>query len=293
MKFSTYLIFSAIMTALIYPISGHWVWGGGWLAQLGFHDFAGSAVVHSLGGFAALAGVLLLGARRGKFNADGSANTIHGHGLTLAAIGVFVLWIGWFGFNAGSTLTASDPEAIAHVMVTTNLAPAAATVTALIVSWLKGKPSVDAAMNGALAGLVGITAGCDLVSPFGAIAIGVLSALVMMAGNYLLESKFKVDDAVGAIPVHGFCGVLGTILTGVFATTGGLLYGGGFHFLGVQVLGAVVIAIWGFVASYIAFVILKRTIGLRVTEEEEMKGLDLSEHGVSAYPGFKSDESEF
>ena len=293
MKFSTYLIFSAIMTALIYPISGHWVWGGGWLAQLGFHDFAGSAVVHSLGGFAALAGVLLLGARRGKYNADGSANTIHGHGLTLAAMGVFVLWIGWFGFNAGSTLTASDPEAIAHVMVTTNLAPAAATVTALLVSWLKGKPSVDAAMNGALAGLVGVTAGCDLVSPFGAIAIGVLSALVMMGGTYLLENKFKVDDAVGAIPVHGFCGVLGTILTGVLATSDGLLYGGGFHFFGIQVLGAVVIAIWGFASSYIAFVILKRTIGLRVTEEEEMKGLDLSEHGVSAYPGFKSDESEF
>ena len=286
MKFSTYLVFSAIMTAIIYPISGHWVWGGGWLAQLGFHDFAGSSVVHALGGFAALAGVKLLGARQGKFNPDGSSNTIHGHGLTLAAMGVFVLWIGWFGFNAGSTLTASDPEAIAHVMMTTNLAPAAAAVTTLVISWIKDKPSVGAAMNGALAGLVGVTAGCDLVSPLGAIIIGIVSGVVMMVGSDLLERKFKLDDAVGAIPVHGFCGVVCTILTGLLATTDGLLYGGGVSFFGIQVLGALVIATWGFVSSFIIFIALKRIMGLRVTKEEERQGLDLSEHGESAYAEF-------
>lgn len=267
MKFSTYLIFSAIMTAIIYPISGHWVWGGGWLSQLGFHDFAGSSVVHALGGFAALAGIKLLGARRGKFNKDGSSNTIHGHGLTLAAMGVFILWIGWFGFNAGSTLTASDPEAIAHIMMTTNLA-------------------LVAAMNGALAGLVGVTAGCDLVSPLGAIVIGIVSGVVMMVGTDLLERKFKLDDAVGAIPVHGFCGAVGTILTGLLATNEGLLYGGSFSFFGIQVLGALVIAFWGFTASFVIFSLLKYTIGIRVTKEEEVNRLDLTEHGECAYAEF-------
>lgn len=286
MKFSTYLIFSAIMTAIIYPISGHWVWGGGWLSQLGFHDFAGSSVVHALGGFAALAGIKLLGARRGKFNKDGSSNTIHGHGLTLAAMGVFILWIGWFGFNAGSTLTASDPEAIAHIMMTTNLALVAAAVTTLVISWIKDKASVEAAMNGALAGLVGVTAGCDLVSPLGAIVIGIVSGVVMMVGTDLLERKFKLDDAVGAIPVHGFCGVVGTILTGLLATNEGLLYGGSFSFFGIQVLGALVIAFWGFTASFVIFSLLKHTIGIRVTKEEEVNGLDLTEHGECAYAEF-------
>lgn len=286
MKFSTYLVFSAIMTAIIYPISGHWVWGGGWLAELGFHDFAGSSVVHALGGFSALAGIVLLGARRGKFNKDGSANIIRGHGLTLAAMGVFILWIGWFGFNAGSTLTASDPAAIAHVVMTTNLAPATAAVTTLIVSWIQGKPSVEAAMNGALAGLVGVTAGCDVVSPFGAIVIGVVSGIVMMVGSDLLERKLKLDDAVGAIPVHGFCGVVGTILTGLLATTEGLVYTGSWSFFGIQVLGALTIAFWGFVASFVIFCGLKKVMGLRVSEEEEIRGLDLSEHGESAYGDF-------
>ena len=220
------------------------------------------------------------------FYTDGSSNTIHGHGLTLAAMGVFVLWIGWFGFNAGSTLTASDPEAIAHVMVTTNLAPAAAAVTTLVISWIKDKPSVEAAMNGALAGLVGVTAGCDLVSPFGAIIIGIVSGIVMMVGTDLLEHKFKLDDAVGAISVHGFCGVAGTILTGLLATTDGLLYGGGVSFFGVQVLGALVIAFWGLTSSFVIFNLLKHTIGLRVTKEEEIKGLDLAEHGECAYAEF-------
>lgn len=286
MKFSTYLIFSAIMTAIIYPISGHWVWGGGWLSQLGFHDFAGSSVVHALGGFAVLAGIKLLGARRGKFNKDGSSNTIHGHGLTLAAMGVFILWIGWFGFNAGSTLTASDPEAIAHIMMTTNLALAAAAVTTLVIPWIKDKASVEAAMNGALAGLVGVTAGCDLVSPLGAIVIGIVSGVVMMVETDLLERKFKLDDAVGAIPVHGFCGVVGTILTGLLATNEGLLYGGSFSFFGIQVLGALVIAFWGFTASFVIFSLLKHTIGIRVTKEEEVNGLDLTEHGECAYDYF-------
>ncbi|MCU7200828.1 ammonium transporter [Turicibacter sanguinis] len=286
MKFSSYLIFSSLMTAIIYPISGHWVWGGGWLAQLGFHDFAGSSVVHALGGFAALAGIILLGARRGKFNQDGSSNTIHGHSLTMAALGVFILWIGWFGFNAGSTLTASDPWAIAHVVMTTNLAPAAAAVTTLMMSWFKGKPSVGAALNGSLAGLVAITAGCDLVSPLGAIAIGVIAGMVMMFGNDLLERKFKLDDAVGAIPVHGFCGVVGTILTGLFSTSNGLFYTGSFSFLGIQIIGAFVIALWGFVMGYLLLALLKKISGIRVSATEEENGLDLSEHAESAYGEF-------
>lgn len=285
-KFTTYLIFSAVMTVLIYPISGHWVWqGSGWLTELGFIDFAGSTVVHSVGGWAALVAAFLVGPRIGKYT-NGKSNAIQGHNLLIGALGIFILWLGWFGFNAGSQLAISgdSANAVAGIIITTNLAAAAAAVTAMFVSWgLYGKPDISMTLNGALAGLVAITAGCAAVSPMGAFIIGVIAGVVIVFSIEFIDKKLKVDDPVGAISVHGVCGAIGTLLVGVFATDGGLLYGGGFAQLGVQAIGVLAIGAWAIVTSFIVLFALKKTIGLRVSREEEVDGLDIHEHKSNVY----------
>lgn len=292
-KFISYCIYSAVISAVIYPIAGHWIWGGGWLAQLGFHDFAGSTAVHSIGGWCALVGATILGPRIGKYSKDGKSNAIPGHSLTLGALGVFILWMGWFGFNPGSSFGITGDGALelsSRVFVTTNLAAAAAATTTMIITWVKyGKPDVSMTLNGVLAGLVAITAGCDVVSPLGAAIIGVISAFAMVYGIEFIDKVLKVDDPVGAIGVHCINGVVGTILTGVFAMDGGLFYGGGFKFLGVQCLGVAAVAIWSVATATILFKGIKATIGLRVTREEEIRGLDIEEHGLeSSYADFQS-----
>ncbi|HCW54025.1 MAG TPA: ammonium transporter [Clostridium sp.] len=292
-KFISYCIYSAIISAVIYPIAGHWIWGGGWLAQLGFHDFAGSTAVHSIGGWCALIGAYILGPRIGKYTKGGKSNAIPGHSLTLGALGVFILWMGWFGFNPASSLSISTPEALemsSRVFITTNLAAAAAAAVTMILTWVKyGKPDVSLTLNGVLAGLVAITAGCDMVSPAGAAIIGVASAFAMVYGIEFVDRVLKIDDPVGAVGVHCINGVLGTILTGAFAMDGGLFYGGGFKFFGVQCLGVLVVAIWSIATATILFKVIKATIGLRVTREEEIRGLDLEEHGLeSSYADFQS-----
>lgn len=284
-KFSAYLIYSVFIFALIYPISGHWVWNSeGWLAQLGFHDFAGSAVVHSLGGWCALIGAWMVGPRIGKYR-KGKVFPIPGHNLSMAALGVFLLWFGWFGFNPGSTLAAvGQSDAIAHIFMTTNLAAAMGGVTTLIIVWVKyGKPTLSLTLNGVLAGLVGITAGCDMVSPMGAAAIGIISAFAMVFAVDFIDRIVKIDDPVGAISVHGVCGTLGTILTGIFATESGLLYTGDFSFLGTQTLGAVAIMVWALVTGFILFKSIDKFHGLRVSPRVEEEGLDIYEHGETAY----------
>lgn len=285
-KFTTYLIFSAVMTVIIYPISGHWVWqGGGWLTELGFIDFAGSTVVHSVGGWAALVAAFLVGPRIGKYT-NGKSNAIQGHNLLIGALGIFILWLGWFGFNAGSQLAISgdNANAVAGIIITTNLAAAAAAITAMFVSWgLYGKPDISMTLNGALAGLVAITAGCAAVSPMGAFIIGVVAGVIIVFSIEFIDKKLKVDDPVGAISVHGVCGAIGTLLVGVFAIDGGLLYGGGFAQLGVQAIGVLAIGAWAIVTSFIVLFVLKKTIGLRVSKEEEVDGLDIHEHKSNVY----------
>jgi Amt family ammonium transporter len=285
-KFTTYLIFSLIMTVVIYPISGHWVWqGDGWLTNLGFIDFAGSTVVHSVGGWAALMAAFLVGPRLGKYT-GGKSNAIQGHNLLIGALGVFILWLGWFGFNAGSQLAISgdNANAVASIVITTNLAAAAAALAAMFVSWgLYGKPDISMTLNGALAGLVAITAGCAAVSPMGAAIIGLIAGVVIVFSIEFIDKKLKIDDPVGAVSVHGVCGALGTLLVGVFATDGGLLYGGGFHQLGVQAIGVLSIGAWAIVTSFIVLYALKKTIGLRVSKEEEVDGLDIHEHKTNVY----------
>ncbi len=285
-KFSTYLIFSLLMTLIIYPISGHWVWqSGGWLSKLGFIDFAGSTVVHSVGGWAALVAAILVGPRIGKY-VNGKSNAIPGHNLLIGALGVFILWLGWFGFNAGSQLAISgdNANAVADIIITTNLAAAAAAITSMFVTWYSyGKPDISMTLNGALAGLVAITAGCAAVSPAGAVVIGIIAGVVVVFSIDFIDKKLKIDDPVGAISVHGVTGALGTLLVGVFAKDGGLLYGGGFHQLGVQAIGVFAIAIWAIVASFIVLFILKKTMGLRVSKVEEEEGLDKHEHDMSVY----------
>lgn len=297
-KFSAYCIYSMLISAIVYPISGHWIWGGGWLAQLGFHDFAGSCAVHMVGGTAAFIGAKILGPRIGKYTGDGKARAIPGHSLTLGALGVFILWFCWFGFNGCSTVALTDGAAdvAARVFVTTNLAAAVATVTVMCITWVRyKKPDVSMTLNGSLAGLVAITAGCDAVTPVGAAIIGIIAGFVVVFGIEFVDQKLKVDDPVGAVGVHGLCGLTGTLLTGVFAyyltddlgQPLGLLYGGGVHFLGVQVLGIVSVLAWVGVTMVIIFQAIKHTIGLRVTEAEEISGLDLPEHGLtSAYADF-------
>lgn len=290
-KFSSYCVYSAIISAVIYPISGHWIWGGGWLSQLGFHDFAGSTAVHMVGGVAALVGAAILGPRIGKYDKNGKSKAILGHSLTLGALGVFILWFCWFGFNGCSTVSATGNdtlELMGHIFITTNLAAATATTATMIITWVRyKKPDVSMTLNGSLAGLVAITAGCDVVSPIGAFIIGLIAAFVVVFAIEFIDKKLKIDDPVGAVGVHGCCGAIGTILTGLLSTSDGLLYGHGAKFFGVQCLGVVVVIAWVAITMIIVFNIIKHTIGLRVPAEEEIAGLDKVEHGlVSSYADF-------
>ena len=289
-KFSSYCIYSLIISAFIYPVSGHWIWGGGWLSELGFHDFAGSTAVHMVGGVAALIGAKILGPRIGKYTKEGKSRAIPGHSLTLGALGVFILWFCWFGFNGASTvsMTGENANVAANVFVTTNIAAAVSTVSVMLITWIKyGKADVSMTLNGSLAGLVAITAGCDMVSPLGAAAIGIIAAFAVVFGIEFIDKVLKIDDPVGAIGVHGICGALGTLLTGVFAVDGGIVYGGGFGFFGVQALGVFSVILWVVFTMTIVFFIIKNTIGLRVSEHEEIVGLDIEEHGlISSYADF-------
>ena len=286
-KFSMYLVYSALISLFIYPIEGHWTWGGGWLSQGGFHDFAGSAIVHSVGGVMALVGAMALGPRHGKYGPDGKSHAIPGHNMALAALGVFILWLGWFGFNPGSQLAASgevNRTAISHVFLTTNLAAVTGGISTMFLTWIKyGKPSLSLMLNGVLAGLVGITAGCDVVSPWGSVLIGLLCGIALVFAIEFIDRKLHIDDPVGAASVHGVCGILGTLLTGLLATDGGALYGGGWHFFGIQCLGIVVIDLWAAACAFVLFFGIKKTSGLRVEPRVEEEGLDIYEHGESCY----------
>ena len=294
-KFSAYCVYSAAISLLIYPVSGHWIWGGGWLSELGFHDFAGSTCVHMVGGVCALIGAKILGPRIGKYDKDGKPRAILGHNLTFAALGVFILWFCWFGFNGASTLGMDSDELLetaGRVFFNTNLATAVAACTTLAVTWIRyKKPDVSMTYNAALAGLVGITAGCDAVSPVGAAIMGIVFGVVIVFSVEFFDKTAKIDDPVGAISVHCVCGALGTILTGLFATgittEAGVFYGGGFHFFGVQLLGVVSVAAYVAVIITIVFQLIKHTMGLRADAEDELRGLDVSEHGLlTAYAGF-------
>jgi Amt family ammonium transporter len=290
-KFSSYCIYSMVISAFVYPVSGHWIWGGGWLAQQGFHDFAGSTAVHMVGGVAALVGAKILGPRIGKYDKNGKPKAIPGHSLTLGALGVFILWFCWFGFNGGSTVSATGDDAIlamGSIFVTTNMAAAVATVTVMCITWIRyKKPDVSMTLNGSLAGLVAITAGCDLVTPLGAAVIGILAGFVVVFGIEFIDKVLKIDDPVGAIGVHGLCGAFGTIAVGLFAQEDGLFYGGGVKLLLTQIIGVVSVAAWVTVTMVITFYLIKTIIGLRVSKEEEILGLDIKEHGLtSAYADF-------
>jgi Amt family ammonium transporter len=294
-QFKSYLIYTCFISAFIYPVSGHWIWGGGWLAELGFHDFAGSTVVHSVGGWAALMGAAVLGPRIGKYvkGADGKAaiKAFPGHNIPLAMLGVFLLWFGWYGFNGASTLSGSSPD-IARVCVTTTLAAATGTIGALFTSWIWfKKPDASMSMNGALAGLVAITAPCGVVSPAAAIAIGLIGGILVVLSVEFIDKVLKIDDPVGASSVHLTCGIWGTLAVGIWGnvegTAAGLLHGGGFSQLGVQALGIVSVGAWAALTSLILFFIIKAITGLRVNPKEELIGLDLSEHKAEAYTGFQ------
>ena len=298
-KFSMYCIYSLFISLIIYPISGHWTWGGGWLMNgdetsfmmttfgATFHDFAGSAIVHSVGGVLAFVGAIALGPRLGKYGKDGKSRAIPGHNLLTAALGVFILWFGWFGFNPGSQLAASgevNRVAISHVFLTTNLAAAAGGIGTMLTSWIKyGKPSFSLTLNGVLAGLVAITAGCDLVSPLGASIIGLVAGIILVFSIEFIDAKLHVDDPVGASSVHGVCGIFGTIATGLFALDGGAFYGGGWGFFGAQCLGVLAIDIWAAAAGVVLFFGIKKIAGLRVDKRIEEEGLDIYEHGESCF----------
>lgn len=294
-KFSAYCIYSAAISLLIYPVSGHWIWGGGWLSQMGFHDFAGSTAVHMVGGICAMIGAKILGPRIGKYDKNGKPQAILGHNLTFAALGVFILWFCWFGFNGASTVGMDSDaliETAGRVFFNTNLAAAVACCAALIFTWIRyKKPDVSMTYNAALAGLVGVTAGCDAVDAVGAAVIGVVCGILIVLAIEFFDKIAKIDDPVGAVSVHCVCGAAGTVLTGLFATgettEAGLFYGGGAHFLGIQVLGVLAVAAYVAVVITIVFLAIKHTIGLRVKPEEELAGLDVSEHGLfTAYAGF-------
>ena len=294
-KFSAYCVYSAAISLLIYPISGHWIWGGGWLSQLGFHDFAGSTAVHMVGGICAMIGAKILGPRIGKYDKDGKPRAILGHNLTFAALGVFILWFCWFGFNGASTVGMDSDalmETAGRVFFNTNMAAAVACCITLIFTWIRyKKPDVSMTYNAALAGLVGITAGCDAVSPAGAAVIGIVCGILVVLAVEFFDKKAKIDDPVGAISVHCVCGATGTVLTGLFATgittEKGLFYGGGVHFLGIQVIGVLSVAAYVTVIITLVFLTIKYTIGLRADAEDEIAGLDVSEHGLlTAYDGF-------
>ena len=297
-KFLSYCIYSAVISAFIYPVEAHWIWGGGWLAQMGFHDFAGSCAIHMVGGVSALIGAKMLGPRIGKFTKDKKGNitkvnAFPGHNLALGALGVFILWLGWYGFNGAA---ATSVEQLGSIFLTTTVAPAVATVVCMIFTWIKyGKPDVSMSLNASLAGLVAITAPCDVTDCFGAIIIGAVAGLLVVFGVWLLDYVLRIDDPVGAVAVHCMNGIWGTIATGLFATTSapgndtltGLFYGGGFTLLGKQLLGMFSVIAWTVVTITITFMIIKATVGLRVSEEEEIEGLDSCEHGLaSAYAGF-------
>ena len=311
-KFLSYCVYSGVISALIYPIEAHWIWGGGWLAQMGFHDFAGSCAIHMVGGISALIGAKMLGPRIGKFTKDKSGkivkvNAFPGHNLTIGALGVFILWLGWYGFNGAAATSIAE---LGSIFVTTTIAPAIATVVCMVFTWIKyGKPDVSMSLNASLAGLVAITAGCDVTDAFGAIVIGAVAGLLVCFGVWFLDYKLHIDDPVGAVAVHCLNGIWGTIAVGFFATDTapayargfgdgtsyganqicgtGLFYGGGFHLLGIQLFGMLSVIAWTAVTITITFVIIKAIFGLRVTEEEEIIGLDATEHGLpSAYAGF-------
>ena len=297
-KFLSYCIYSAVISALIYPIEAHWIWGGGWLAQLGFHDFAGSCAIHMVGGISALIGAKILGPRIGKFTKDKSGkitkvNAFPGHNLPIGALGVFILWLGWYGFNGAAC---TSVEQLGSVFVTTTVAPSIATVVCMVFTWVRyGKPDVSMCLNASLAGLVAITAPCDVTDVTGAIIIGAVAGVLVVFGVWFLDNVLRIDDPVGAVAVHCLNGIWGTIAVGLFATTSapgndtltGLFYGGGFKLLGIQLLGFASVAAWTAVTITIVFLVIKATIGLRVTEEEEIVGLDSTEHGLpSAYAGF-------
>lgn len=293
MKFPAYLVYSFIISAFIYPMVGHWIWGGGWLAKINFADFAGSTVVHSVGGFAALIGTIILGPRIGKYNPDGTANVIAGHSIPLASLGIFILWFGWFGFNPGSALGVGDGNLIARVAINTNLAAAMGGIFAMTTIWkMFGKPDLSMAMNGALAGLVAITAPCAFVDPWAAIIIGAVGGIIVVLGVLGLD-KLKIDDPVGAVAVHGFNGIWGTLAIGLFGqkalgiANNSLFYGGGLKQLGIQALGVTTVVIFVLITMGIVFVMLDRSLGLRVSREEELKGLDIGEHGMESYSGFQ------
>ncbi len=295
-KFSAYIIATIAITGLIYPFVGHWIWGGGWLSDLGFVDFAGSTVVHSVGGWCALVGAFLVGPRLGKYRKDGKPNAIPGHSIPMAALGTFILWLGWFGFNPGSTLKAIPAAAI--IAVNTTLAGAAGGVVNTFVTWKRyGKPDVSMAMNGILAGLVAVTAGCAVVSPAIAVAIGTVAGVLVVFSVEFIDKVLKVDDPVGAISVHAANGIWGTIAVGLFAQSSfaeasglapvdGLFFGGGFKQLGIQLLGVVAVGAWAVLTSGTLFLIMKKTMGIRVTDKMQLDGLDIAEHNVEAYPEF-------
>jgi len=294
-KYISFIVFSFILTLVVYPIVGHWIWGGGWLSSLGFQDFAGGTVVHSVGGWAALAGIIILGPRLGKYTKDGKIRPIPGHNMSLAVIGAFVLWLGWFGFNPGSTM-AADPDSIAHILVTTNTAGIVGLLAATITAWIIiGKPELGMSINGLLAGLVMITPSCAFVSVPVSLLLGAISGVIVVLAVIFFDRN-KLDDPVGATSVHLVCGVLGTLLVGVFAQkditalspANGLLYGGGFKLLGTQALGVVTVGGFVFVASLLIWLVIKKTMGMRVTVKEEIEGLDIGEHGHQGYPDFVS-----
>ena len=299
-KYISFILFSFVLTLVIYPIVGHWVWGGGWLADLGFQDFAGDTVVHSVGGWAALSGAMILGPRIGKYGKDGKVKAIPGHNMSLAVIGLFVLWLGWCGFNPGSTMSFQTPSDVMHILVTTNLSAVAAVLTSTITSWIFiGKPDLGMTINGCLAGLVGITAGCAYVSIEISLLIGAIAGvLVVFAVSFF--DRIKIDDPVGATSVHLVCGVFGTLCVGLFAQEGvttlstknGLFFGGGFSLLGVEVLGILAVGAFVFVTSSVVWLVLKKTVGIRVSREEEIAGLDIGEHGNVAYPDFAAVAAE-
>ena len=295
-KFVSYCIYSLMISAVVYPISGHWIWGGGWLSQLGFHDFAGSTAVHMVGGVSALIGAKILGPRIGKYDEAGKPRAILGHNLSIAALGVFILWFCWFGFNGCSTVSMTGDETIeaaGSIFVTTNMAAAVACVTTMLFTWIRfKKPDISMTFNAALGGLVAITAGCDMVSPLGAAIIGICAGIVLPLAVEFFDKVAKIDDPVGAISVHGVCGAMGTLLTGLLAVDGGLFYGGGAQFFLTQCLGVVSVIAWVVVTMLIIFTVIKRTIGLRASAIEELEGLDIHEHGLpTAYADFSQSTS--
>ncbi len=290
-NFKAYVLYSAMISLVVYPISGHWIWGGGWLSELGFHDFAGSTAVHFVGGVTACLGAAILGPRIGKYGKDGKPRAILGHNMTAMALGVFILWFCWFGFNGASTVSMTGDDVMTNaglIVFNTNLAAAMATLAAMIFTWCRyGKPDVSLTFNASLAGLVAITAGCDVMDPFGAAITGTVAGILVILSVEFFDNVAKIDDPVGAVSVHGACGAFGTLCVGLFATDGGLFYGGGFAKLGVQALGLISVAAWVLVTMFIVFKVIDKFVGLRVPEEIEIDGLDFAEHGLpTAYAGF-------